>query len=354
MEVLNWRNKMAKAWILTSEQEINTDSSFDKFKIKDKHIEVEHTPGFMRYVWMVGGLVCIGLMRSTGDYSGLIIGLIGILIIWIISKLITVKTTRDLHLIFFAERDKKHDDYFAIDLRTNEILYVQHIFADPNDDNPSTVYAFETVSLEHFKNYVGNSSRRYYEMIENITTETITKLKSIQFGEIGWNWINFIKRKEQDKVEICCFRISTMGEFAVKYAVLHNDDYNKYFGAYKKLPEEYAVFINDTHSAFNDENVKWFSNELSSEEIKKMIEIFNGDKNQCDTQIEKYFCKDFITEVEYSGNAYLSDVNGIGFLRDLASNTDTGFCFDDFECDSIVITNEEKKEKWISSWRDSE
>ena len=70
---------MAKAWILTSEQEINNDSSYEKFKIKDKHVEAEHTPGFMRYVWMIGGLVCIGLMRSTGDYSGLIIGLIGIL-----------------------------------------------------------------------------------------------------------------------------------------------------------------------------------------------------------------------------------------------------------------------------------
>lgn len=341
---------MAKAWILTSENEINNDSSYERFKIKDKRIEVEHTPGFMRYVWMVGGLVCIGLMRSTGDYSGLIIGLIGILIIWGISKLITVKTSRDLHLIFFAERDQKHDDYFAIDLRTNEILYVQHIFADPNDDNPSTVYAFETISLEHFKNHVANSSKRYYEIIENITPETITRLRSIQFGEIGWSWINFIKRKEEDKVEMGCFRMSTMGEFAVKYAVLLNDDYDKYFGAYKKLHEEYTVFMNDTHSAFKDEKVKCFSKELSSEEIKKMIEIFNGDKNQSDAQIEKYFCKDFIIEVEYSGNAYVSDANGIAFLRDLASDTNTGFRFDDFESDAIAISCEEKREKWINSW----
>lgn len=344
---------MAKAWILTSEQEINNDSSYEKFKIKDKHIEAEHTPGFMRYVWMVGGLVCIGLMRSTGDYSGLIIGLIGILIIWGISKLITVKSSRDLHLIFFAERDKKHDDYFAIDLRTNEILYVQHIFADPNDDNPSTVYAFETISFEDFKNHVGSSSKRYYEIIENITPETITRLKSIQFGEMKWSWINFIKRKEIDKVEIGCFRMGTKGEFTVKYAVLHNDDYDRYFGAYNKLHEEYTVFMNDTHSAFKDENVKWISKELSPEEIKKMIEIFNGDKNQCDIQIEKYFCKDFITEVEYSGNAYVSDANGIGFLRDLAGGANTSFRFDDFENDVIAISNEEKKEKWINSWSDT-
>lgn len=344
---------MAKAWILTSEQEINNDSSYEKFKIKDKHIEAEHTPGFMRYVWMVGGLVCIGLMRSTGDYSGLIIGLIGILIIWGISKLITVKTSRDLHLIFFAERDKKHDDYFAIDLRTNEILYVQHIFADPSDDNPSTVYAFETLSLEQFKNYIANSSQRYFESVKDITPATITRLKTLQFGEIEWNWINFIKRKEDDKIEIGCFRISAYGKFDVKYAVLCNDDYNKYFGSYKKLYEEYAGFMTDAHSAFEDENVKWFSNVLSQEDIKKMIEIFNGDRNQCDMQIEKYFCKDFITEIEYSGNAYISDVNGISFLRDIADNENTRFLFDDFKNDELAIPDDEKREKWISSWSDT-
>lgn len=341
---------MAKAWILTSEQEINNDSSYEKIKIKDKHIEVEHTPGFMRYVWMVGGLICIGLMRSTGDYSGLIIGLVGILIIWLISKSITVKTSKDLHLIFFAERDKKHDDYFAIELRTNEILYVQHIFADPSDDNPSTVYAFETLSLEQFKNYIANSSQRHYESVKDITPATITRLKTLQFGENEWNWINFIKRKENDKIEIGCFRISSYGKFDVKYAVLCNDDYNKYFGPYKKLHEEYAGFMNDAHSAFEDEKVKWFSNVLSQEDINKMIEIFNGDRNQCDMQIEKYFCKDFITEVEYSGNAYISDVNGICFLRDLADRANGKFVFDDFEGNITAISNEEKKEKWINSW----
>ena len=341
---------MAKAWILSSEQEINSDSSYEKFRITDKHIEAEHTPGFMRYVWMVGGLICIGLMRSTGDYSGLIMGLIGILIIWGISKLITIKTIRNLHLIFYAERDKKHDDYFAIDLKTNEILYVQHIFADPNNENPSTVYAFETLPLDHLKSHVGDRSKRYYEIIKDITPETITRLKSIQFGEAKWSWINFVKRKEKDKIEMCCFRISTTGDFVVKYAILCDDDYNKYFGIYKKLHEEYAVFMNDTYGAFKDEKVKWFSNDLSPKEIKKVIEIFNGDRNQCDTQIEKYLCKDFITEVEYSGNAYISDVNGISFLRELADNANTSFCFDDFENDAIVISDEEKKEKWISSW----
>ena len=344
---------MAKAWILTSEQEINNDSSYEKFKIKDKHIEAEHTPGFMRYVWMIGGLVCIGLMRSTGDYSGLIIGLIGILIIWGISKLITVKTSRDLHLIFFAERDRKHDDYFAIDLKTNEILYVQHIFPDSNDDNPCTVYAFETISLEHFKNHVGNSSSRYYDAIKDITPDTITRLKTIQFGETGWRWINFIKRKEKDKVEVGCFRISIMGEFDVKYAVLCYDDYNKYFGTCATMHEEYAVFVSETHVAFKDEKVKWLSKTLSAEEIKKVIEIFNGDRNQCDMQIEKYFCKDFITEVEYSGNAYISDINGISFLRDIAGKSNRGFYFDDFEDSVVAISNEEKREKWISSWSDT-
>ena len=102
------------------------------------------------------------------------------------------------------------------------------------------------------------SLRQHYDAIKDITQETITRKKTIQFGETGWRWINFIKRKETDKVEMCCFRISTEEEFVVKYAVLCNDDYNKYFGTYNKLHEEYAGFMNDNHGAFKDEKVKFF------------------------------------------------------------------------------------------------
>lgn len=309
---------MAKAWILNSENEINEETQYNKFEVCDRHIEVEHTQGFMRYIWMIGGLICIGAMRSTGDYTGLIIGLLGLGVIWLISRAVTTKITRDLHLIFYTERDTKHDVFFAIDIKTNEILYVQHIFADPEDEYPATVYGFDVISLDEFKNYIADKSKHYYDIVKDITPSTVNLLKNIQFGETKWKWTWFVKQTVMDKIVLGCFRINTLGEAYAKYVEFSEEEYIKYFGSCQKLREMHPTFVNEDSVVLKDSNIRTFSKKLEDSEFQTLVNIFDGDQRKCDTQIEKYFNKEFITEFEYEGNATVCDVNGIKYLQHLS------------------------------------
>jgi len=316
---------MAKAWVLKNEKDLDNESSYKKFEIKDKHIEVTHTPRFMGFVWMIGGLICVGLMRSTGDYTGLIGGLIGIGIIWLISQALSTKLSKDIHLIFYAERDKKHEDYFGIDLKTNEILYVQHIYADPNDEHPATVYAFEPVTLENFKNYLANCSERYYKLVKDITPATRNTLRNIQFGETVWNWVWFVKKAENEKVKLGCIRIGYTGDTFARYVEIEDADYSKYFGKFTELRDAYKAFMEPEAPIFKKDSIKSLSKRLSQEEIQTLISIFNGDSRKCEVNIEKYFNKEFVAEYEYKGNASVSDFNGLKFLQHLFNEENTPF-----------------------------
>lgn len=303
-----------KAWITKSVREIEGNSSCEKFKVNDKHVEVSRTPAFMRFVWLIGGIFCIGIMTSGDGYAGLVMGIIGFLIIGLINRFLTTDISKDLHVICFIDRNKKQDEYIAIDINTNELLHVLNIFEDPDDENPMEYYGFEPFSLENFKGYLKSHSERLYESIEHLTPETVSELKKIQFGEVEWSWVNFVKMREGDTVELACFKVGVSGKVDAKYALLNNETYNKHFGVYEKIYDEYVAFYNEEHAIFKDENVKWFSKELSPDEFKA---IFNGDKNKSDTQIERYFCKDYVNEFVECGDANAMDINAFNFLREL-------------------------------------
>lgn len=41
-----------KVWVLDNEKDIETDTYVKKTQIPDKHIELERTTSFMRFVWI--------------------------------------------------------------------------------------------------------------------------------------------------------------------------------------------------------------------------------------------------------------------------------------------------------------
>lgn len=308
-----------KVWVLNNEKEIEPDTYVKKNQIPDKHIELERTASFMRFVWMIGGLVCIGMMRATEDWSGLIVGLIGIGAIWLISKAVTTKLFKDIHLLFYAERDFKHDDYYAIDIKTNEILYVQHIFADPNDENPSTLYAFESVAFDDFKSYVRNCSERLYKKIEKITYENRKDLCNIQFGETNSSWINFLKKEENEIYQIGCLSIRKDGKVAAKYVELTKEIFENTIGRNDNIYGQYEMFIKTDFSSSRYESLCYVDRILDKEEKDEFVSIYNGNTSTCSEKIETLFIKDFINENEYSGNATTADIEGIKFLKKLTS-----------------------------------
>ena len=103
--------------------------------------------------------------------------------------------------------------------------------------------------------------------------------------------------------------------------------------------------MDSNSSTFNENNIKCFSKQLLQEEIQTLISIFNGDSRKCETLIEKYFNKEFITEYEYDGNANVSDVNGMNFLQHL-SNKKEGEAFTPatFSNDQIIIETAHEKD----------
>ncbi|MBE6757267.1 MAG: DUF4190 domain-containing protein [Ruminococcaceae bacterium] len=291
-----------KVWELKNEEFLETSHC----EVRDRRVKLEHTPKYLRWLWLIGGLPLLAAIKGIGGYLGPVVAFAGLGILLLIETFVKERMTKDLHLLFYTERDAKHDDFFALDLSTNDLLYVQHIFSNSDDEYPATLYGLEHVTFDQFKNYVSNCSARHYEKIKDISASSA--LKTIQFGEIDWRWVWFTKYNEGEDVVLGCFRIAASNSVQAKYARFSKEKYAKKFGECLHLQDVYAAFVRKDLPIGTVRH-------LNPDEIQIFTNVFNGDTRKCQTPIEKYFCKDFVIEYEYSGNATVSDYNGTRFLN---------------------------------------
>ena len=115
---------MIKGWILQEEHVVETETSYREFAVKDRCVEVEYTFGAMKYIWYVGGFVCLFLMRVLDIVPGICAGVLGLGVLLMIYKILTRKRRKTLHLICYTVRDETREEFFGIDTVTDELLYV--------------------------------------------------------------------------------------------------------------------------------------------------------------------------------------------------------------------------------------
>ena len=312
-----------KAWILVYEQEIKPGPGEKDFFDRDKHIELTHTYGFMRFIWLVGGIGVVGILNS-GGWVGIVLGLLAFVAIKIVEVIATKKISRDLHLIFYTERDEERDVYFAIDIKSNELLYVQHFFKDETDEYPSEVYFFKPVELNFLKQIVKNGSERFYKQIEHITQENIKELCSVQFGETTGEWIRFFMKKENDIQCIGCLTVRREGVVSGKYTELPTDVFEKAFGKYDTIYEKYDFFVKTNFWDSQYECLCYVDRLLNPKETSEFLQIYdnsNNNKNESTKEhIEILFIKDFFKEITAFENATMRDISAMNLLKEAVAS----------------------------------
>jgi len=305
---------MVEAWAIDRQNDINNGPYDKEFEVCDRHLELSRTPRAIGFLWLIGGIACIITMRA-GSYLGLAIGVLGMIAIKLIEMAFTQKSKRDLHLICYVKRKADLDIFFALDLNTNELLYVQH-HMDADKESADSC-AFETVTLDFFKEYIRKCSLFNYEKVKDFTSETQFNLRNVQFGETKYIWIIYMVQPIEDKIHIGCFRVDRELNVHVKYAELDEQQYNKYMSHYPDIKRGYEVFFDDKNCVFLGTDIKCFSTVLTKDETEVFKGIFNGDNTRCNMSMHKFFSRYFINESEYEGNAFVADANGMKYIRQL-------------------------------------
>lgn len=305
-----------KIWDVKSAKYIETGSCDKNFEMSDEHLELQHVSKSWTNVIMIGiffALVVAELAEFYGGIASLLI-LVLLLVYWWGNKMFSEKMSKDLHFICCTEHpydDSKPREYFAIDIKTNELLYVRYIFDGAN-------YIFIETDLESLKKYIASKSAYYYGMIKDITSETIELLKDIQFGENKWRWVWFTKQKVKEMIKIGCIGIEISGDCYVKFAELTLDDYNHYFENCSKVEDVYRAFMNKKCIAFKDNRIRCFSRRLNRKENEMLVNIMMGDEKECNVLIERYMNVAFIEGDVHIGNACVIDMKLFEFLKYLS------------------------------------
>lgn len=125
--------------------------------------------------------------------------------------------------------------------------------------------------------------------------------------------------KENDIYQIGCLSIRKEGKIAAKYLELTVSVFEKIFSRFDTIYAQYEFFAKTNFSSSQYEHLCYIDRVLDDDEKDEFLGIYNGNTELSTEPIETLFIKDFINENEYSGNATIADLNGINFLKKIAS-----------------------------------
>lgn len=192
------------------------------------------------------------------------------------------------------------EEYYAIDLKTDEILKVKReIYYEDVDDGVGVeriAYTIEIVQLDDLREHLRKSSARHYDRIKDITRKDQGKLKNICFGDREQESELFIKQKTDRGIML--LSVTPVEDlYIVRYAEVDNELYNKHFGN--------TAYIGDILFELKDENSelvcdlgdKYCKARLSAQELfrtepkKKHMAVLRS-------TVTKYTLSDYICEKE--------------------------------------------------------